>query len=236
MQGIVVENLSVSYHRKTALHCVSFAIPEGSICGLVGMNGSGKSTLFKAIMGFVTPTSGRVLIAGMGVWRAQKQNLIAYMPQSEEVDWQFPVSVWDVVLMGRYAKMNFLRSPSQQDRAIAHASLAKVGMTEYKDRQIGELSGGQKKRTFMARALAQQSKILLLDEPFAGVDIPTEKAMIELLLELKELGYTILISTHNLESVATFCDRTILINRTILAYGATAEVFTAENLHRTFSS
>jgi manganese transport system ATP-binding protein len=234
MQGIVVENLSVSYHRKTALHGVSLAIPQGSICGLVGMNGSGKSTLFKAIMGFVTPTSGQVWIAGMGVRRAQKQNLIAYMPQSEEVDWQFPVRVWDVVLMGRYAKMNFLRIPSQQDRAIAHASLAKVGMTEYKDRQIGELSGGQKKRTFMARALAQQSKILLLDEPFAGVDIPTEKAMIELLLELKELGYTILISTHHLESVATFCDRTILINRTILAYGATAEVFTAENLHRTF--
>jgi len=235
MHGIVVENLSVNYHHKIALHGVSLAIPQGSICGLVGMNGSGKSTLFKAIMGFIPPTSGRVLIAGMGVQRAQKQNLIAYMPQTEEVDWQFPVTVWDVVLMGRYAKMNFLRIPSTQDRAIAHASLAKVGMTEYKNRQIGELSGGQKKRTFMARALAQQSKVLLLDEPFAGVDIPTEKAMIELLLALKDMGYTILISTHNLESVATFCDRTILINRTVLAYGATQEVFTAENLHRTFN-
>lgn len=235
MYPVETENLTVSYHGQVALHGVNLQIPKGSICGLVGMNGSGKSTLFKAIMGFVKSQTGRVLIDGMGVKRAQKLNLIAYMPQSEQVDWQFPVTVYDVVLMGRYAKMNLLRIPSKQDHAIVQDSLRKVGISELANRQIGELSGGQKKRTFMARVLAQQSQILLLDEPFAGVDVTTEKALIELLLELRQQGYTILIATHNLESIATFCDRTVLINRTILAYGETAAVFTKENLARTFS-
>jgi manganese transport system ATP-binding protein len=236
MHRISLENVTVSYHHQVALHGANLQIPGGCICGLVGMNGSGKSTLFKAIMGFVKPSSGKILIDEMTISRAQKQNLVAYMPQTEEVDWQFPVSVWDVALMGRYAKMNLLRIPRSQDREIVGASLARVGMTQFSDRQIGELSGGQKKRAFMARALAQQSQILLLDEPFAGVDITTEKAIIELLVELRDQGYTILISTHNLETIATFCDRTVLINRTILAYGTTQEVFTTENLSRTFTS
>jgi manganese transport system ATP-binding protein len=159
---------------------------------------------------------------------------VAYVPQAEDVDWNFPVSVWDVVMMGRYGYMNLLRRPKHRDHQVVQESLERLQMWEYRDRQIGELSGGQKKRAFLARALAQQGTILLLDEPFTGVDIKTEKAMIDLLLELRELGHTILISTHDLASITTFCDQVVLINRTILAYGETAAVFTEENLSRTF--
>ncbi len=156
------------------------------------------------------------------------------MPQSEEVDWNFPVSVHDVVMMGRYGYMNILRIPKAKDKRVVRESLERVEMWSMRDRQIGELSGGQKKRAFFARALAQQGTVLLLDEPFTGVDIKTEKTMIDLLLELREQGQTILISPHDLASITTFCDQVVLINRTILAYGETSEVFTEENLTRTF--
>jgi ABC-type Mn2+/Zn2+ transport system ATPase subunit len=232
--SIQVEQVTVAYNGKVALHGANLALKPGSISGLVGMNGSGKSTLFKAIMGFVKPVTGRVLIEGLPLRNAQKQNLIAYVPQAEDVDWNFPVSVWDVAMMGRYGYMNFLRRPKPQDRQIVRQSLERVQMWELRDRQIGELSGGQKKRAFLARALAQQGSILLLDEPFTGVDIKTEKATIDLLLELRAAGDTILISTHDLSSITTFCDQVVLINRTILAYGETSEVFTEENLSRTF--
>ncbi|KYC34856.1 manganese transporter [Scytonema hofmannii PCC 7110] len=232
--SINVENLTVAYHGKVALHGASLQIKAGSISGLVGMNGSGKSTLFKAIMGFVKPTTGRVLINSLPIRIVQKNNLVAYVPQSEEVDWNFPVSVHDVVMMGRYGYMNILRIPSAKDKRVVRESLERVQMWELCDRQIGELSGGQKKRAFFARALAQQGKVLLLDEPFTGVDIKTEKTMIDLLLELRNMGHTILVSTHDLASITTFCDQVILINRTILAYGNTSEVFTEENLSRTF--
>jgi manganese transport system ATP-binding protein len=198
------------------------------------MNGAGKSTLFKAIMGFVKPVSGRILINGLPIRKVQKQNLVAYVPQSEEVDWDFPVSVYDVVMMGRYGYMNLLRIPNAADKNVVRDSLERVEMWEMRDRQIGELSGGQKKRTFFARALAQQGKVLLLDEPFAGVDIKTEKMLITLLIAMREADYTILISTHDLSSITTFCNQVVLINRTILAYGETSEVFTEENLSRTF--
>jgi ABC-type Mn2+/Zn2+ transport system ATPase subunit len=232
--SIQMENVTVAYSGKVALHGANLALKAGSISGLVGMNGAGKSTLFKAIMGFVKPVTGQVLIEGLPLRSAQKRNLIAYVPQAEDVDWNFPVSVWDVVMMGRYGYMNFLRRPSPQDRQVVRQSLERLQMWELRDRQIGELSGGQKKRAFLARALAQQGNILLLDEPFTGVDIKTEKAMIDLLLELRSGGHTILISTHDLSSITTFCDQVVLINRTILAYGETSEVFTAENLSRTF--
>ena len=201
---------------------------------MVGMNGAGKSTLFKAIMGFVKPNTGRVLINGLPIRKVQKSNLVAYVPQSEEVDWNFPVNVYDVVMMGRYGYMNLLRIPRSIDKQAVRESLERVEMWDMRDRQIGELSGGQKKRTFFARALAQQAKVLLLDEPFAGVDIKTEKMMINLLMELRQTGHTILVSTHDLESITTFCDQVVLINRSILAYGNTSEVFTEENLSRTF--
>ncbi|MBC7517188.1 MAG: metal ABC transporter ATP-binding protein [Alkalinema sp. FL-bin-369] len=232
--SIDIENVTVAYNGKVALHNASLKLKAGTVCGLVGMNGAGKSTLFKAIMGFVKPVSGRILINGLPIRRVQKSSLVAYVPQSEEVDWNFPVSVYDVVMMGRYGYMNLLRIPRLQDKQAVRASLERVQMWEMSDRQIGELSGGQRKRTFFARALAQQGTVLLLDEPFAGVDIKTEKMMISLLTELSHAGHTILISTHDLASITTFCDQVVLINRSILAYGATSEVFTEENLSRTF--
>lgn len=232
--SIDIDNVTVAYNGKVALHSASLQLDAGTICGLVGMNGAGKSTLFKAIMGFVKSVTGRILINGLPTRRVQKSNLVAYVPQSEEVDWHFPVSVYDVVMMGRYGYMNFLRTPRVEDKQAVRESLERVEMWDMRDRQIGELSGGQKKRTFFARALAQRGTVLLLDEPFAGVDIKTEKMMIDLLIALRELGHTILISTHDLASITTFCNQVVLINRSILAYGATSEVFTEENLSRTF--
>ncbi len=232
--SIDIENVTVAYHGKVALKSASLQLESGTICGLIGMNGAGKSTLFKAIMGFVKPVGGRILINRLPIRQVQKKNLVAYVPQSEEVDWNFPVSVHDVVMMGRYGYMNLLRIPKTHDKSIVQESLERVEMWQMQDRQIGELSGGQKKRTFFARALAQESTVLLLDEPFAGVDVKTEKMMINLLMELRQKGYTILISTHDLASIKTFCDQVVLINRTILAYGNTADVFTEENLSRTF--
>ena len=232
--SIDIENVTVAYHGKVALHSASLQLQPGTICGLVGMNGAGKSTLFKAIMGFVKPNTGRVLINGLPIRQVQKSNLVAYVPQSEEVDWNFPINVYDVVMMGRYGYMNLLRIPRSIDKQAVRESLERVEMWDMRDRQIGELSGGQKKRTFFARALAQQAQVLLLDEPFAGVDIKTEKMMINLLMELRQTGHTILVSTHDLESITTFCDQVVLINRSILAYGNTSEVFTEENLSRTF--
>jgi len=232
--SIQVKNLTVLYNEKVALHGANLSLKSGTIAGLVGMNGSGKSTLFKAIMGFVSPTSGQVLINDLSMRLAQKRGLVAYIPQAEEVDWNFPVSVADVVMMGRYGHMNLLRIPKLRDRQIVKDSLEKVQMWDFRQRQIGELSGGQKKRAFLARALAQQGTVMLLDEPFTGVDIKTEKAIIELLLELKAQGHTILISTHDLNSISTFCDQVVFINQTILAYGATQDIFTQENLARTF--
>jgi manganese/iron transport system ATP-binding protein len=230
-----VESVSVAYsngHR--ALHDATFHLSGGTICALVGVNGSGKSTLFKSIMGFIRPDRGAVRINGRPVQVALRENLVAYVPQAEEVDWQFPVNVTDVAMMGRYGTMNFLRIPRAADKAAVEDSLQRVSMWDFRDRQIGELSGGQKKRVFLARALAQGARIILLDEPFTGVDVKTEEAIITLLRELRDTGCIILVSTHNLGSVPEFCDQVVLINRTVLAYGPTHEVFTERNLTKAF--
>lgn len=230
-----VSDVTVTYNNgHTALHDASLHLKHGSICALVGVNGSGKSTLFKAIMGFVRPSKGTVTIGERPVAEAQKKNWVAYVPQSEEVDWTFPVSVWDVVMMGRYGFMNFLRTPRAADKRLVQESLERVKMWEFRDRQIGELSGGQKKRVFLARALAQGGRVILLDEPFTGVDVKTEAAIIELLRELRDDGHIMLVSTHNLGSVPEFCDQVVLINRTVLAFGPTEEVFTQDNLALAF--
>ncbi|MBC7646964.1 MAG: metal ABC transporter ATP-binding protein [Pseudopedobacter sp.] len=234
--SLKVERVNVAYSEgKLALRDASLTLEHGSICGLIGLNGSGKSTLFKTIMGFLNPLSGTVTVLGRSSREAQKAGQVSYVPQSEEVDWNFPVSVWDVVLMGRYGHMNRLRIPKKQDLEIARDSLERVGMTAFKDRQIGELSGGQRKRAFLARALAQQGQVMLLDEPFGGVDATTEEVIIRLLTELKNAGHTVLISTHDLDSVRSFCDTVALIaGRTVLEYGPTEQVFTPDNLMRVF--
>jgi manganese/iron transport system ATP-binding protein len=233
--SIVVRNLDVTYSNGlTAVRDASFELDPGTICGLVGVNGSGKSTIFKAIMGFVQPSAGEVRLCGLPVNEALKKNVVAYVPQSEDVDWNFPVLVETVVMMGRYGHMNFLRMPSRADRYKVDEALERVGMNEYRHRQIGELSGGQKKRVFLARSLAQEGRIILLDEPFTGIDVKTETAIVSLLRELRASGHLILVSTHNLGSVPEFCDRVVLINRTVLASGPTAEVFTQANLERAF--
>ncbi len=228
---IELRNIGVTYpNGYTALEAVEGELHGGSICGLVGVNGAGKSTLFKAIMGFVTPATGAVKIQGLPVRQALKRNLVSYVPQTEEVDWNFPVLAEDVVMMGRYGHMGFLRRPSKADKQAVDEALERVGMSAYKKRQIGELSGGQKKRVFVARALAQGGKIILLDEPFTGVDIKTEESLIALFRALAAEDCLILVSTHNLGSVPHFCDEVMLINKTLLAYGPVETTFTEENL------
>ncbi|MEO1002467.1 MAG: metal ABC transporter ATP-binding protein [Cyanobacteria bacterium J06638_7] len=234
--GIAVEHLTVGYHGQPAVVDVSLELRSGSICALVGMNGAGKSTLFKALMGFLKPSAGSIRIGGLGLHQAQRRQLVAYVPQSEQVDWQFPIRVWDVVMMGRYGGMGLLRWPSADDRHQVRRALERVDLWDLRERQIGALSGGQRKRAFLARALAQGALVLLLDEPLSGVDISTERLIIDLLIERRGLGATVLLATHDLESIPTFCDRVVLINRTVLAYGDTSEVFTQANLLRTFSS
>jgi manganese/iron transport system ATP-binding protein len=233
--SLEVRHVTVVYpNGQVALKDASFALGPGTICGLVGVNGSGKSTLFKAIMGFVRPTAGEVRICGLGVRDALRRRVVAYVPQSEEVDWNFPVLVEDVVMMGRYGHMGVLRIPSAQDRRQVDVALERVGMSAYRKRQIGELSGGQRKRVFLARALAQGASIILLDEPFTGIDVKTEAAIIALLRELRAAGHLMLVSTHNLGSVPDFCDQVVLLNRAVLAAGSTAETFTQANLERAF--
>ncbi|MCL4766210.1 MAG: ATP-binding cassette domain-containing protein [Hyphomicrobiaceae bacterium] len=230
-----VRDLTVVYpNGLTALLDVSFALGPGTICGLAGPNGSGKSTLFKSVMGFVRPSRGEVRISGLGVRDALKRRIVAYVPQSEEVDWNFPVLVEDVVMMGRYGHMGFLRIPAAEDRRQVDLALQRVGMSRLRKRQIGELSGGQRKRVFLARALAQGARLILLDEPFTGVDVKTETAIVALLRELRSAGHLMLVSTHNLGSVPDFCDQVVLLNRRVLAAGPTAETFTQANLERAF--
>ncbi len=233
--GISARDVTVTYRNgHTALWNASFEIPRGTVTALVGVNGAGKSTLFKAIMGFVPAAQGTIEILGMGVREALAQNLVAYVPQSEDVDWAFPVLVEDVVMMGRYGRMGFLRRPRAADHAAVQDALERVNMQDFRHRQIGELSGGQRKRVFLARSLAQDGQVILLDEPFTGVDVKTEEQIIALLRELRDEGRVMLVSTHNLGSVPEFCDRTILVKGTVLSHGPTETTFTRENLEKAF--
>jgi manganese/iron transport system ATP-binding protein len=230
-----MDRVTVTYpNGVAAVRDASFELGPSTICALVGVNGSGKSTLFKTLMGFLTPTTGEVRISGSSVKEALKRGLIAYVPQSEDVDWNFPVLVEDVVMMGRYGHMNFLRIAGRSDHAAVEAALDRVGLSELRKRQIGELSGGQKKRVFLARALAQGSQIILLDEPFTGVDVKSEAAIIDLLRLLRDDGRLIFVSTHNLGSIPDFCDQVVVLNKTVLAYGPTETTFTEANLAAAF--
>ena len=233
--SLEVSNVGVVYNNGfRALNNVTFNLDKGVIAALVGINGSGKSTLFKAIMGFVPLKSGTIKLLGLDTDSALKKNLIAYVPQNEEIDWDFPILVEDLVMMGRYGHMSWLRIPKENDFKIVKESLDRVGMSGYYKSQIGELSGGQKKRVFLARALAQRSEVILLDEPFTGIDVKSEEEIVLLLSNLRTEGKVMLIATHNLGSVPEFCNQSILINQTIIASGPTDIVFTQSNLELTF--
>ena len=233
--AIDAKNLCVRYRNgHIALKNASFSISEGSISGLVGINGAGKSTIFKALMGFVPIIEGTISIYGNTVREALRAGIVTYVPQSEEVDWTFPVLVEDVVMMGRYGHMGFFRIPSVRDHNAVNESLERVGMLELRKQQIGELSGGQRKRVFLARALAQSSQIILLDEPFTGVDVQTEDSIIGLMREMRSENRVILVSTHNLGSVPEFCDHVVMVNQTVLNHGPIETNFTHDHLKNAF--
>lgn len=232
MESLKVENITVAYHKKPVLMEVSFSVPEGKLISIVGPNGAGKSTLIKAILGLVPRASGSVEIYGKHYKRQRK--LVGYVPQRGEVDWDFPTNALDVVLMGRYGHVGWVKRPSKKDIAFAKECLDKVGMSAYADRQISQLSGGQQQRVFLARALAQDATIYFMDEPFVGVDAATEKAIITLLNELKNQGKTVLVVHHDLQTVPEYFDWTLFVNKRLLEAGPTNEVFTLENLQKTY--
>ncbi|MEZ4195404.1 MAG: metal ABC transporter ATP-binding protein [Candidatus Paceibacterota bacterium] len=232
--AIEMNGVNVEYNGKSALKDASIKIPYKTFTGVIGMNGAGKSTLFKVIMGLIPTRCGEVFVCGDETSVAQKHGHVAYVPQSELVDWDFPVSVYEVVMMGRIGRQNFLKTPTTEDKRMVEDALAKVSMTDYTDRQIGELSGGQKKRVFVARALAQGADILLLDEPFAGLDALSERSLTALLVTLRNEGKTIILATHELTSLSDTCDHVALVKGTVIAYGPTKEVFTKELVTKTF--
>ena len=233
--SLLLEHVSFTYpNGLRAIDDVSFGLQGGTVCALVGVNGSGKSTLFNSIMGILRPQAGRIAINNLPVHEALKDNAIAYVPQSEQIDWHFPICVREVVLLGRYGHMNFLRRARAEDHAKVNDALARLGIADLADRQIGALSGGQKKRVFLARALAQESRIILLDEPFTGVDIHTKQAVMTLLQELRAQGYLMLVSTHNLGVVPQFCNEVLLLRHQLIARGDTASTYTRDNLERAF--
>lgn len=229
---IEVHDVTVAYHHRPVLWDIDFSIPEGSLASIIGPNGAGKSTLLKAIMNIIPLSSGNVRIYGEPIQK--KRSLVAYVPQRGEVDWDFPVNVLDVVLMGRYGRLPFYGRPRKEDIEVGMQALEKVGMENYVKRQISRLSGGQQQRVFIARALAQEARIYLMDEPFAGVDAATEKAMIALFHELKSQHKTVVCVHHDLNTVLDYFDWTILLNMRLVAAGPTAEVFSAEHLHTTY--
>ncbi len=231
---VEIEDLAVRYGTVQALHGVHLRLERGRITGLLGMNGSGKSSLFKALMGTVRPGEGSIALFGGAPAAARAQGLVAYMPQSENIDWDFPLSVREVVMTGRYGRLGPTRRPRPIDRAAVADALDRVRLAELADRQIGELSGGQRKRVFVARAIAQEARLLLLDEPFAGVDVASERTITGLLRELRDDGCGILISTHDLAGVAELCDEVVLLKNRVLFHGPTEQALTAERLALVF--
>lgn len=229
--AISVRGLTVSYGARPVLRSVSFEVPDGRLVGVVGPNGAGKSTLLKAMLGLIEPDGGTIRVHGESV--AAHRERLAYVPQTEAVDWDFPVTVADVVLMGRYGRLGWFGRPTKVDKDLAMESLDKVGMTEFRDRPIRRLSGGQQQRVFLARALCQEADILLLDEPFAGVDAATEQAIFRLIETLTARGRTLLVVNHDLSVLDRF-DLVMLLNQQVVAFGPTKSVVNDENLRRTY--
>ena len=227
-----IHDLTVAYHKRPVLWGVDVEVPAGQLVGVIGPNGAGKSTLIKAAMGLLPVNSGWVKVFG----RPVKDNLrrVGYVPQRESVDWDFPVSVMDVVLMGRYGHLGLFKRPRKEDREVARECLEKVKMLPYADRQISNLSGGQQQRVFLARALAQESDLYFMDEPFAGVDAATEAAIVTILQELKDQGKTLLVVHHDLPTAKTYFDSLLLLNMRVVAFGPTEEVFNYDLLQSTY--
>ncbi|HSP76408.1 MAG TPA: metal ABC transporter ATP-binding protein [Cryobacterium sp.] len=234
--AIEATELSVRYGDVTALDRVSLTVHPGRVVGLLGMNGSGKSTLFKALMGLIRLDSGSITLFGGDSRRARAANLVAYVPQSESVDWDFPGSVREFVMMGRYGPHGLTRRALPADKRAVAAAIERVGLTALANRQIGQLSGGQRKRTFVARGIAQDARLLLLDEPFAGVDTTSQATITRLLHELQAEGRSILISTHDLAGVAALCDEVVLLQRRVLFHGSPDEALTPARLAQTFEA
>lgn len=232
--AVEVRDLTVTYGETIALQEASLSIERGTVCGLVGMNGSGKSTLIKSIIGMVTPRTGSVRILGRDPLAARKDGAVAYVPQSEDVDWTFPLSVRDVVMMGRFGHQGITRRPRAVDRQRVQEALARVELSDLAHRPIGALSGGQKKRAFVARGLAQGASVLLLDEPFAGVDKKSEATIVSLLRELTAGGATVLVATHDLHALGQLCDEAVLLQRRILLHDTPDVILRPENLALAF--
>lgn len=230
--AVECHDFSVSYNRRPVLYGIDCCIPKGALVGILGPNGAGKSTLLKAALGLVKPASGYVQMFGKPHHKIKTK--VGYVPQRESIDWDFPVSVMDVVMMGRYGKLGLFKRPREEDRAIARRSLERVQMMDYADRQIANLSGGQQQRVFLARALAQDCDLYLMDEPFAAVDAATERTVIELLREMSTVGKTVLVVHHDLITAPNYFDHLLLLNLRLVAFGRTEEVWTQENLSLTY--
>lgn len=227
-----IHDLTISYDKKPVLWDVDLSLPKGALCGIVGPNGAGKSTLIKGIMGLIPLDSGYVKLFDQPLEEVRKR--VSYVPQKESVDWDFPASVFDIVLMGRYPQLGLFKRPRKADKDAAMHALELVGMDNFKSRQISQLSGGQQQRVFLARALAQNADIYFMDEPFAGVDAATEKAIVEIMKDLSSKGKTIIVVHHDLQSVQTYFDWVILLNLRLVGSGKTEEVFTPEVLEETY--
>ncbi len=230
--ALELHDLTVSYAKKPVLYGVDVQVPQGALVGIIGPNGAGKSTMIRAIMGLTPASSGWVQIFGETFEKSRHR--VGYVPQREQVDWDFPVNVMDVVLMGRYGRRGWLRRVTKEDKKIAEESLDKVGMLPFRNRQIANLSGGQQQRVFLARALAQQSDLYLMDEPFAGVDATTERAIVTLLQDLQSHGKTILVVHHDLTTAKEYFDHLLLLNMRLVAFGKTEDVFTMDQLQKTY--
>jgi len=230
--AIEVEDLTLAYEEKPVLWDIDLHVPEGILMAIVGPNGAGKTTLIKSILGLLTPAAGKVRIYGRP-YREQR-HLVAYVPQRGSVDWDFPTSVLDVVMMGRYGSLGWLRRPGLRERALAMEALNKVGMSHLAHRQISQLSGGQQQRTFLARALVQDAQVYFMDEPFQGVDATTERAIVDLLKELRAQGKTVVAVHHDLQTVPEYFDWVTLLNVRRIASGPVADVFTDDNLRRAY--
>ncbi|WIL35341.1 manganese ABC transporter ATP-binding protein MntB [Bacillus stercoris] len=232
MFPVELDNVTVAYHKRPVLQDISLQVPEGKLIGIIGPNGAGKSTLIKTILGLVPRASGDISIYGKDY--KDQRTRIGYVPQRGSVDWDFPTSALDVVLMGRYGRIGLLKRPKKADVEMAKAALAKVGMLDYANRQISQLSGGQQQRVFLARALCQNADIYFMDEPFAGVDAATERAIMTLLAELKEKGKTVLVVHHDLQTAEDYFDWILLLHLRKIALGPAENVFTIENLQKTY--